>query len=196
MSSRPSLLLFNNLILALNQAARIMPRRDVAKPNVARQTAEQRTARPTEHGNARDNEPWNGPLAQKPLNRDSPVDVQVLDPAGSELRDDLRWRPGHLFHNASGHCGQIEWAAAQHNDSLVAVGPGLKSQNRLEGLAADHNRVDAGNKLVVAVGLASALRQKVEIPVRTRNKPVNAGADKHRCRHREHLASGRLTIDS
>ena len=34
MSSRPSLLLFNNLILALNQAARIMPRREVAKPNV------------------------------------------------------------------------------------------------------------------------------------------------------------------
>src|SRR5438552_19083770 len=94
MSSRPSLLLFNNLILALNQAARIMPRREVAKPNVARQTAEQRNSLSNEHGHARDNEPLNGPLAQKPLNRDSPVDVQVLDPAGSELRDDLRWRPG------------------------------------------------------------------------------------------------------
>src|SRR5437667_11022604 len=196
MSSRPSLLLFNNLILALNQAARIMPRREVAKPNVARQTAEQRNSLSNEHGHARDNEPLNGPLAQKPLNRDSPVDVQVLDPAGSELRDDLRWRPGHLFHDASAHCGQIGWAAAQHNDSLVAVGPGLKSQNRLEGLAAYHNRVDAGNKLVVAVGLASALRQKVEIAVSPSNKAVNAGADKHRCRHRALLAASCLTIDS
>src|SRR2546430_11294875 len=78
-----------------------MPRREVAKPNVARQTAEQRNSLSNEHGHARDNEPLNGPLAQKPLNRDSPVDVQVLDPAGSELRDDLRWRPGHLFHNRS-----------------------------------------------------------------------------------------------
>src|SRR5207249_11527271 len=93
MSSRPSLLLFNNLILALNQAARIMPRRDVAKPNVARQTVEQRNSLSSEHGHARDNELVNGPLAQKPLNRDSPVDLQLLDPVCSAVPSDLRWAP-------------------------------------------------------------------------------------------------------
>src|SRR5438445_101150 len=60
---------------------------------------------------------------------------------------------------------------------------------------AKHNRIDAGNKLVVAVRFA-ALRQKVELAVRPRNEAVDAGANKNRCRHRELLASRRLTIDS
>src|SRR5438132_12579987 len=98
MSSRPSLLLFNNLILALNQAARIMPRREVAKPNVARQTAEQRNSLSNEHGHARDNEPLNGPLEQKPMNRDSTVVVHVLVLAVSDMRAHLLYRTGHMFH--------------------------------------------------------------------------------------------------
>ena len=74
-------------------------------------------------------------------------------------------------------------AAAQDNHTLVAVGPLGKGQNHLEGLAADHQRVDGGHELVVAMGLAATRGQKVELAVRPRNETINAGPDKDRYLH-------------
>src|SRR2546425_1450008 len=182
-----------NMVLALNQAARIVPRRYVTEPRVARQGAEERNPVSNEHRHASDHETLNEPRAQEPLNRDPTVDVEVLGTTSRELRNDLSRRPGHLFNNASTGRGQVEGATTQHHHALVAVWPGPKGQNLLEGLATYHNGIDACNELVVAVGFAPALRQPVEIAVRSRNEPVDAGADKDGYRHRRLLTGGRPT---
>ena len=89
------------MVLALNQATRIMPRRHVTEPNVARQGPEERNPVPDEYRHTSDNETLNEPRAQEPLNRDPAIDVEVVGTTGGELRDDLSRRPGHLFNNAS-----------------------------------------------------------------------------------------------
>src|SRR2546422_6441220 len=50
----------------------------------------------------------------------------------------------------------------------------FRSQNLLEGFAADHNRIDAGDKFVVAVGFAAARRQKIKVVIEPRNEAVEA----------------------
>ena len=83
--------------------------------------------------------------------------------------------------------------ATQDHYALVTVWPGPKGQNLLEGITTYHNGIDACNKLVVTVGFAAALRQKVEVAVRSRNEAVEAGANKDRNYHRRRLTCGRLT---
>src|SRR5260370_37342760 len=90
-----------NMVLALNQAARIVPSRDVAEPNVARQGAEERNSVSNEHGHASDHETLNEPRAQEALNGDPTVDIEVVDTTGSELRNDVSRRPSHLFNEGS-----------------------------------------------------------------------------------------------
>jgi hypothetical protein len=101
------------------------------------------------------------PCTQEPLNRDSSVNVEVMDAACGEFRNDLGGRPAHLLHNASAHRIQIHRPAAQDHDTLLTIGPDRKGQNRLEGFAAYNERVDAGYELVVAMGFTAARRQKV-----------------------------------
>src|SRR5713226_5731499 len=107
------------MVLALNQAARIVPSRQVTEPNIVGQGAEQRNPLSNEHRHASDNEPLNESRAQEPLNRDPTVDVEVVGTTGSELRDDLRRRPGHLFDNASAGRGQVDRATAEDHYALV-----------------------------------------------------------------------------
>ena len=95
------------MILALNQAARIVPSPYVRESNVARERAEERNSFSNEHRHTGDNETLNEPRAQEPLNRDPTVDVEVVGATGSELRNNLSRAPGHLFDNASasrGYC--------------------------------------------------------------------------------------------
>ena len=89
------------MVLALNQAARIVPRHDVTEPDVARQGAEERNPVSNEHRHASDNETLDEPRAQKPLDRDPTVDVEVMGTTKRESRSDLNRRPGHLFYDAS-----------------------------------------------------------------------------------------------
>jgi hypothetical protein len=116
----------------------------------------------------------NEPRAQEPLNRDPTVDVKVMGTTGSQLRNDLSRMPGHPFNNASGGRGQVDGAATQDHYPLAAIRPGIKGQDLLEALAAYHNRIDACYKLVVPVWFTAALRQKVEIAVRSCNEAVEA----------------------
>src|SRR5258708_26991607 len=177
----------DNLVLALNQAARVVPGGNVTEPNVVRQGGEERDSLPNEHRHSSDNETLNGPGAQESLNGDATVDVQVVDAPSGQLRNDLSWRPAHLFYNAPAHHGQIDRAVAQDHDALFTIRPSIKSQNRLESLSADHNDIDTGYELVVAVRFAVPLGQKVESAVRPRNETVYARADKYRCAHRRLL---------
>ena len=94
----------DNLILTLNQAARVVPRRNVMEPHVAREGAEERNSVSNEHRHPSDDETLNEPRAQEPLNRDPTVDVKVVGTTRSELRNDLGRRPRHPFNHASACC--------------------------------------------------------------------------------------------
>src|SRR5580658_1460361 len=172
-----------NLVFAFDQAARVMLRGYVTEPQIARQGAKKRNPFSNEHGHARDDEALNKAGAQKPLNRDPSVDVEVVSATRGKFRNNLRRRPGHLFHHPAAHGRQVKGTAAEHDYTLISIGPRRKSQHCLEGLAADDKRIDAGEKLVVAVGFAAVCRKKVKIAVRSRNETVNAGSDKDRCCH-------------
>jgi len=73
--------------------------------------------------------------------------------------------------------------------ALGNIGTEPKSENLLEGLAADHNRVHAGYALVVSVGFAVALWQKIAIAVGSCNEAVNAAANKNSYGRRRFLAA-------
>jgi hypothetical protein len=148
-----------------------------------RQAAEEGNAFAYEHGDTRDDEAVNQSGAQELLNRDSAVDVEVVDTTGSELRNDLCRGAGHLFDQASTGCGEVsdaptQGSTAQDDYALIAIWPGPKRQNRLEGVAAHHDGIDASYKFVLAMGFPAACRQEVEAAVWPRNEAVEAGADK------------------
>jgi hypothetical protein len=60
------------MVVAADQAARILPRPYMKEPNVARQGAEERNSLSNEHRHASDNQALNEPGAQEPLNRQTP----------------------------------------------------------------------------------------------------------------------------
>jgi hypothetical protein len=110
-----------------------------------------------------------------------PPDVELVRATRSEVRNDFSRRTSHLFNRASDCRGEIEGATTQDHNALVTICPGPKGQNLLEGLATDHNCVNACDKLVVAMRFAAARRQKIQIVIRPRNEAVDAGADKNGC---------------
>src|ERR1700733_1502909 len=83
--------------------------------------------------------------AQKTLNGDASVDVEVMSAAGGQFRNDLRGSAGHLLDTTAAHRGEVDGLAAQDHNPLVAIGPLRKSYDRLESFAADHQTVDAGS---------------------------------------------------
>jgi hypothetical protein len=79
---------------------------DVTEMDVARQGAEEGDAVSDEHRDARDDEAVNEARAQKLLNGDAAVHIDVLDAAGSEFGNNFGGRPGHLLDAASTHGGE------------------------------------------------------------------------------------------
>ena len=138
-----------------------------------RQAAEERNAFSDEHGDTRDDEALNEARAQELLNRDSAVDVEVAGAAGGELRNDLSLAaPAICSTTLPLACGrQIERAATQDHYALVIVGPCPERQNGLEGVAAHHDGIHAGDEFVVAMGFAAIGRQKSKVPSRRAMKP-------------------------
>ena len=78
-----------------------MPSRDMMEPHISWQRAEEWNTLADEHRHSRDHETLNEAGTQESLNRNSTVDVQMVDASGSQLRNDFSGRPRHLFDNAS-----------------------------------------------------------------------------------------------
>ena len=68
-------------ILTLNQATAEMSCTDVLKDDVAFQCSKQWNTRADQYWNACDDEPLDQSRSEKPLNGDSPIDVNVLNPS-------------------------------------------------------------------------------------------------------------------
>src|SRR2546428_338576 len=91
------------------------------------------------------------------LNGDPAIHVNMPDAAGGKLRHDVGRSPRHaLHHSPEGGGGQR--ASAEHENGLLTIRPGVKGQDRLEGLAANDKRIHRGHELIVAVGFATAQR--------------------------------------
>jgi hypothetical protein len=170
-------------VLAFDQAAGILLRRDVLQLYIAGEGAEQGNSFSDEHGHASDNETLDQARAQKALDRDSSVDVEVLGTAGGEFGNNVGWRAAHVLHHAAAYRRQIYGVAAQDHYALVAVGPGRKGEHGLKGLSTYDEGIDGGEELVVAVGFAAALGEKIEVAIPARDEAIKAGSDKHRYHH-------------
>src|SRR5262245_59965554 len=177
--------LLPQLVLALDQAARIGPRRDVTKSNVLRQGREQRNTLADQHRNASDDETIDKPGPKESLNRDATVDVEVLGPARGKCGPDLRRGAAHLLHHASARrrAGEDDGVTTQDHDLLLPVWPRLERHYRLERLPTDDDRVDARDELVVTVRLAAASGQPVQAAIRPCNEAIDARSDEHRHLH-------------
>jgi hypothetical protein len=68
--------------------------------------------------------------------------------------------------------------AAQHNDSLVAVGPLWKGENDFERVAPDYKRVHGCEELFESVRLASARVKEIETTVATGQESIDTDSDK------------------
>ena len=79
-------LLGNKVVFALHQAAGILARIYVTQVQVARQGAKKRNPVSNQHGHARDDKALNEPRAQKALNREATVYIDMAGTAGSQLR--------------------------------------------------------------------------------------------------------------
>jgi hypothetical protein len=69
--------------------------------------------------------------------------------------------------------GEIERAAAQHKHGLLAVGPLAEALHDFEGVAADHNDVDACIEFIVAVRYLTAAVEEIESVVRASQKAID-----------------------
>src|SRR5207344_1157761 len=172
----------DNLVLALDEAAGVLPCADVPQHDVARYTAKERNPCTNEHRNASDHKALDQPVLQKALNRDPAIHVNVLDAASRKLRQDFGRSPGHTLHGSPARGGR-ERAGAEHDNGLPAIRPLLKGQDRFESLAPDDQGINRRNELIVAVGFATAGRQEVEVTIRSCDEAVEAGANEDRRFH-------------
>lgn len=95
--------------------------------DVAREGAEEGDSVSNENRDASDDEALHEAGAQKLLNGDAAVHVDVLDAAGSEFGNNFGGRTGHLLETGSAHGGEIERAAAEDHHAFITVGPFRKS---------------------------------------------------------------------
>src|SRR5262245_40986211 len=150
-------LLTGNRIFTLNEAAGVVARRDVLESDIARCGAKERDSGADEHGNACDNESLNKSGLKKPLDSDPAIHVNMPDAASGKLRHDFGRIPRHTLHHSPGGGGK-ERPGAERENGLGAVRPRVKSEDLLESLAANDQRIHSGHKLIVAVGLVAAGR--------------------------------------
>src|SRR5262244_1480517 len=135
-----------------------------------RQRAKQRNAVSNDYRHASDGNSMNQARPHGTLNRDASVEIDMFHSGSFQPRDDFRGLSTHLLHDSTAHAGEIDCSAAEYDDMFSAVGPFGKGQYSLEGLAADHQSVDAREELVITVRLAAIGRQKIEISVRSCDK--------------------------
>ena len=146
-------------------------------PDVPRQRTKQRNPAAEEHRNSRDDQTLNETRFQKPLDRHASVDIEISHSTLGKPSYDLPWRAGHRFTHGALRRNDPRWCAAQDDDRFGTIRPLRKAQHRLEGLAADDERVDRRDELVVAVIFDVATRQPVERAVLTRDEAVEARRD-------------------
>src|SRR5271157_5896142 len=132
----PTDLSASNHVFTLDEAAGVLPRRDVLEDDVVSYGSKERNPIPDEYWDASNDEALNEPSLKKVLNSDPAVNVKVPEAARIKLRHDFGGSPRHMLDDSPSRSGG-ERFSAEHENGLLAVGPRVKGQDCLEGLAPD-----------------------------------------------------------
>jgi hypothetical protein len=117
------------------------------------------------------------------LDREASIHVDVLEVACGKGGGDLCRRPRHALHDRPSRTWS-ERPSAEYKGRLRSVGPGVKLEDRLECVAANEQRIDRREEFLVAVGLVPpGSLEEIKGAIRSRDKSVQARADKDRCFH-------------
>ena len=86
-------------VLALHKAACKLSCSDVSQENVMAERTEQWDSTPEQYRDTRDDEPLDESCCQESLNRDSAVDVEMLETSVREFLGYLDWFARHVLHD-------------------------------------------------------------------------------------------------
>src|SRR5262249_40964233 len=107
---------------------------------------------PDQYRHARDHHPVDASGREESLNRDATVYIRMFETAAFELPYDFVWFPERLLDKPAFDRREVKRTAAQYNHWLVAVKPQVSElPHDLEGPAADHDYIDAGEEFVEPV---------------------------------------------
>src|SRR5260370_30644148 len=101
-----------NSIFGFDQPTSVVPSLNVLQPDILRQRSKQGNPLTDQNRHARDNQPLNHALAQKPLNRDSTIDINVANAPAFKFRNDFPRRSLHLLSSSSRNRRQIQFLSA------------------------------------------------------------------------------------
>jgi hypothetical protein len=154
----------------------------VAKPDVFWHLAEERNSLTDQDWNTRNYQTIDQTGRKELLYSHAAIDVEIAGTSIGEFGNDFGRRAGHLLDIALDRY-KVDRAAAKDNYTLVTIGPFAKRQDLFKRSAADDKRVDNRHKLFVSVWLTPALRQEIQIVIRSCDKPVNTCPNKNRYCH-------------
>src|SRR5262249_36410489 len=134
---------FDDLVLALDESARIRARRNVAQAHVAPDRTEERNSAAEDDRDPVDHDPVDQPRVEEALDGDSAVHVEVPRPALLQAGGDFAWTARHVLR---GRCGERRKFAGgptrQDDDRLLSVRPMSEGQDLLESVPPDHDHID------------------------------------------------------
>jgi hypothetical protein len=168
-----------HFVFAFHQTRRVAFRRHMLQLHVMRQRTKQRNPAPDQHRHTVDRQPIHQSLAQKTLNGNPSIKINMFRPAGREFRQNVRRTPSHLLRRALRR-GKIDGARTQHHHALLLVRPLRKRLNNFVSVAPDHQRIHGRHEFRVTVRLRPALIQKIKRPIGPRQKSIQADAAEDR----------------
>ena len=123
------------------------------------------------HRDTRDDQALDQACFQEALDGHSAIHINLLEATCAESRYHFWGRAGHhVTHGAVGRPQRCR-PCAEHHDRLCPIGPGIKGEDRLKGLAADDDGIDRRDELVVPMRLATVRWQPVQCPSCRAMKP-------------------------
>jgi hypothetical protein len=146
----------------------------MAKNDVVRYRAKQWNARSDQHRHARDHQSADTSGREESLNRDPAIYVSVLEAARFELPYDFGRFTRHLLDHPFVDRRKIKRTTAQYNYRLLFVKRLTERQYNFEGLAADHDDIDAGIEVLETVRLLLTRMQEIEGVVWPSKKTIDA----------------------
>lgn len=124
-----------------------------------------------------DDDALNQAGAEKALNGNSAIHVNMFEVAIGKPRKNSCRISRHLFDAASTNPGEIESAATESDDLPVSVWPVWKGKNRLKRFAANDERIYGGHEFGVTVRFAAIGGQEVVLTVAAGDETIEADPD-------------------
>jgi hypothetical protein len=93
----------------------------MSEADIVRYSAKERNSASNEYRYPSNDETLNEPRANKVLNRNAAVDVEMMRAGSRESGNDFAGGTAHVLNGSPFGCGQVDAAAAEHDDPLSAI---------------------------------------------------------------------------